>query len=81
MARRVVVFTTPSCSWCRRVKRYLRERRVPFKEINIEKDAGAARDVVRKTGQMGVPVVKIGGSWIVGFDRGRIERELDRRAS
>ena len=36
---------------------------------------------MRKTEQTGVPVIKIGGNWIVGFDRERIERELARKAS
>jgi glutaredoxin 3 len=78
---RVVLFSTPTCSWCRRAKRYFRERRIPFKEINIERDQQAARDIVRKTGQTGVPVIKIGSSWIVGFDKDRIEKELARKAS
>ncbi|MGF1473754.1 MAG: glutaredoxin family protein [Rubrobacteraceae bacterium] len=78
---KVVLFSTSTCSWCRRAKRYLREKRVPFKEINIEKDADAAQDLVRKTGQTGVPVIKIGNQWIVGFDQNRIDRELGRRAS
>lgn len=42
------------------VKRYFREHRVPFKEINIERDPDEARDVVKRTGQTGVPVIKIG---------------------
>jgi glutaredoxin 3 len=78
---RVVLFSTSTCSWCLRAKRYFKEHRVPFKEINIERDAEAAHDIVRKTGQTGVPVIKIGSSWIVGFDRERIEKELARRAS
>jgi glutaredoxin-like YruB-family protein len=78
---KVVLFSTSTCSWCRRAKRYLKERRVPFKEVNIERDPEAARDLVRKTGQTGVPVVKIGNRWIVGFDRESIDRELSRRAS
>jgi glutaredoxin 3 len=78
---RVVLFSTSTCSWCRRAKRHFKDRRVPFKEINIERDPQAARDVVRKTGQNGVPVIKIGSSWIVGFDRERIDRELARKAS
>ena len=78
---RVVLFSTSTCSWCRRTKRYFRERRIPFKEINIERDQQAARDIVRKTGQTGVPVIKIGSTWIVGFDKGRIEKELARKAS
>ncbi len=78
---KVLLFSTSTCSWCRRAKRYFRERRIPFKEINIERDLDAARDIVRKTGQTGVPVIKIGGAWIVGFDKGRIEKELARKAS
>jgi glutaredoxin-like YruB-family protein len=73
---KVVVFTTSSCSWCVRAKKYLKERKVPFKEVNVEKDEAAARDVRRKTGQSGVPVLKIGSKWIVGFDKAAIEREL-----
>lgn len=78
---KVILFSTSTCSWCRRTKRYLKENRVPFKEINVEKDEDAARDIRRKTGQAGVPVVKIGGKWIVGFDKERIDKELSRRAS
>ena len=78
---RVVLFSTSTCSWCRRAKRYFRENRVTFKEINVERDPDAARDIVRKTGQTGVPVIKIGNKWIVGFDRERIEKELARRTS
>jgi glutaredoxin 3 len=78
---RVVLFSTPTCSWCRRAKRYFRERRVPFKEVNVERDQEAARDVARKTGQTGVPVIKIGNRWIAGFDKERIEKELARKAS
>jgi glutaredoxin 3 len=78
---KVVVFTTSSCPWCRRAKQYLRERRVPFKEVNVERDPDAARELVRRTGSTGVPVIKIGSKWIVGFDRPRIDQELARRAS
>ncbi len=78
---RPVIFSTSTCSWCRRAKRYFKEQGVPFKEINVERDQQAARDIVRKTGQTGVPVIKIGSSWIVGFDKERIDRELARRAS
>ncbi len=77
---KVIVFSTPTCSWCRRAKRYFKENGVPFKEINVERDPDAARDVARKTGQTGVPVIKIGGSWIVGFDKPRIERALAGRS-
>ena len=78
---KVLVFSTSTCSWCRKAKRYLKVRGVPFKEINVERDADAAREIVRKTGQTGVPVIKIGSRWIVGFDKEQIDRELARTAS
>ena len=78
---KVLLFSTSTCSPCRRAKRYLKERRVPFKEINIERDPDAARDIVRKTGQTGVPVIKIGNRWIVGFDKEHIDKELARQVS
>jgi glutaredoxin 3 len=73
---KVVLLSTSTCSWCRRAKRYFREQRVPVKEFNLERDPEAARDVVRKTGQTGVPVIKTGNRWIVGFDKERIKKEL-----
>jgi glutaredoxin 3 len=78
---KALLFSTSTCSWCRRAKRYLKERGVPFKEIDIERDANAARDIVRKTGQTGVPVIKIGSRWVVGFDKEQIDKELARKAS
>ena len=73
---RVLVFTTPTCPWRGRAKAYLRERSVPFREVDVSGDSAAARDLVRRTGQMGVPVIEIDGRPIVGFDRTRIDQLL-----
>lgn len=73
---KVVLFSTSTCSWCRRAKRYFKDHRVPFKEVDVERDPKAAQDIARKTGQTGVPVIKIGNRWIVAFDKERIEKEL-----
>jgi glutaredoxin len=78
---KALLFSTSTCSWCRRAKRYFKERGVPLKEINIEGDEDAARDIVRKTGQTGVPVIKIGSRWIVDFDKEQIDKELARKVS
>ena len=74
--KKVVVFTTPTCSWCTRVKQYLRENRIRFKEIDVSRDQKAAEDMVRKTGQQGVPVILVNGRPVVGFDRAKLERLL-----
>lgn len=73
---RVLVFTTPTCPWCVRVKAYLAGQRVPYREIDVSRDPAAARDLVRRSGQMGVPVVEIDGKPVVGFDKPKIDRLL-----
>ncbi len=73
---KVIIFTTPTCSWCRRLKRYLIEKRIKFKEIDVTRDPAAAKDLVRRTGQMGVPVTLINNRPIVGFDKAKIDRLL-----
>jgi glutaredoxin 3 len=73
---RVIVFTAPSCGFCRTVKHYLRQQRIRFKEVDVSRDAAAARDIVRRTGQQGVPVVYIGSRFVVGFDRRKIDKLL-----
>ena len=75
-AHRVLVFTTPTCPWCNRAKSYLRSRGVAFKEVDVSRDARTANDLVRRTGQMGVPVIEIDGRAIVGFDQRQVDRLL-----
>jgi glutaredoxin-like YruB-family protein len=72
----VVVFTTPTCSWCRVVKQHLKKHNIRFKEIDVSKDERAARDMVRRTGQQGVPVTLIQNRPIVGFNKQQINRML-----
>ncbi len=74
---RVIVFTTPTCSWCRTVKQHLKKHNIRYKEVDITKDSHAARDVVRRTGQQGVPVTLINNRPVVGFDKEKINRLLD----
>ncbi|MGB9521231.1 MAG: glutaredoxin family protein [Anaerolineales bacterium] len=74
--QRVIIFTTPTCSFCNAAKRYFREKGIQFKDIDVSRDTAAARDMVRRSGQMGVPVIDIGGKIVVGFDRAKIDRYL-----
>lgn len=74
---RVIVFSTPTCSYCNMAKQYFRRNKIRFKDIDVSRDQAAARDLVRRTGQMGVPVIDINGKLIVGFDKPQINRLLD----
>ena len=73
---RVIVFSSPTCVWCMRAKAYLRTRGVPFRDVDVSRDPAAARNLVRRTGQMGVPVIEIDGRPIVGFDQAKIDSAL-----
>lgn len=75
--KRVIVFSTPTCTYCNQAKRYLRERGVRFRDVDVSKDPVAARDMVRRSGQQGVPVLDIGGRVVVGFNRAEVDRLLD----
>jgi glutaredoxin 3 len=73
---RVVVFSTPSCPHCRTAKRYLSQKGVRYTDVDITRDPSAARDMMRISGQQGVPVITVGGRPIVGFDRQKIDQLL-----
>lgn len=73
---RVTVFVTDSCPWCTRVKSYLREKHVQFAEVNVQRDQSALRKMVARSGQQGVPQLDIDGSFVVGFDKPRIDALL-----
>ncbi len=73
---KVVVFSTPTCSFCNMAKSYFREKGVKFTDIDVSRDQAAARDMVRRSGQMGVPVIDIGGKIVVGFNRPQINTLL-----
>jgi thioredoxin len=72
----VTVFSTPTCPWCARLKAYLREKRVPFKDVDVSRDTRAAEQMVQRSGQMGVPQAWIDGQVVVGFDRKRVDTLL-----
>ena len=75
--KKVIVFSTPTCSWCRKVKSYLKENRIRFTNVDVSRDEKAARDMIRKTGQQGVPQMWINNVPVVGFDKNKIDRLLD----
>ncbi len=72
----ISVYTTPSCTYCRLVKDWLKQRNVRFDEYDVARDPRRADEMVRKSGQMGVPVTDINGRIIVGFNQGALEAAL-----
>lgn len=74
--KNVTVYSTPTCSWCNTLKAYLRKQGIYFTDIDVSRDENAAQELVRRSGQSGVPQTEIDGQIIVGFDKTRINTML-----
>lgn len=74
---KIIIFTTPTCSFCNTAKRYFREKKIKFKDIDVSRDRRAAMDMQRRTGSTGVPVILINNRPIVGFDKPKINLMLN----
>lgn len=74
--KNVKVYSTPTCPYCIRVKEFLKENNVAFEDINVAADPAKAEEMVKLSGQMGVPVIDIEGKIIVGFEKEEIKKEL-----
>ena len=74
----VTIYTTPTCGYCRVAKDWFRARHVPFTEYDVSADQRKAEEMVRRSGQMGVPVIDVHGKVILGFNRPEIEKALKR---
>ncbi|MDP2929343.1 MAG: glutaredoxin domain-containing protein [Candidatus Omnitrophota bacterium] len=76
MNKRVKVYSTSTCPFCIRAKQFLKESAVNFEDIDVSTNQAAAQEMIKKTGQMGVPVIDIEGEFIVGFDKEKIKKAL-----
>jgi glutaredoxin 3 len=72
----VTVYSADWCAFCHAAKDYLTAKGIKYEEKNVEKDVAYANEAVQKSGQMGIPVLDINGTIIVGFDRPRIDAAL-----
>ncbi len=75
--KRVTVYSTPSCPYCHKLKAYLDKHQIKYTDINVASNQQAAMEMVRKSGQRGVPQTDINGQMIIGFDTSKISRILN----
>ncbi|GIN19381.1 NrdH-redoxin [Siminovitchia fordii] len=64
----VTVYTTTRCPYCVMLKNFLKEKEIAFHEVNVESNPEKMKQLIKTTGQMGVPQTEINGQWIIGFD-------------
>lgn len=72
----VKVYSTPTCVYCKTLKGYLKKNGIEFEDIDVSKDEKQLQDMIKKSGQMGVPVIDIDGEIIVSFDKAKIDKLL-----
>jgi len=68
MASKVTIYTTPTCPWCHRAKKFLQENQVAYEEKDVASDHDARHEMIRMSQQMGVPVIDIEGEVVIGFN-------------
>jgi len=73
----IKVYSTPSCPYCVTLKAFLKQHNIEFEDIDVSQDKKAREEMIKKSGQMGVPVVDIDGEIVVGFDREKICKLLN----
>lgn len=71
----VTIFTSPTCTYCKAAKKYMTEKDIPFEEIDITEDKEARKDLLSK-GYTGVPIIRVDGEDIVGFDQQKLNEKL-----
>jgi len=77
---RVLIYTTPTCIYCKKAKEFFNEHNIEYKEVDVSKDEKAAKEMIEKSGQMGVPVIEVNDEIIVGFDKPALMKELKIKA-
>ena len=72
MNKKIKVYGVPTCPFCKRTKEFLKDKGFDFEDLDVSSNHDLAKEMIKKSGQMGVPVVEIDGEIIVGFDKEKI---------
>ena len=74
--KEAIIYSTPTCVYCNMAKTFFKANGVAYKDFNVAADLEKRKEMIDKTGQMGVPVIDIGGQVVVGFDEPKIRETL-----
>jgi len=74
--KKVVIYSTPTCPYCKRAKDYLSRKGISYTDIDVAQDKEKAKEMTQKSGQMSVPVIIIDNEIIVGFNQVLLDKLL-----
>lgn len=72
MPKKITIYTTPTCVYCKRTKAFFKENNVVYEEKDVSVDDKARDEMVAKSNQMGVPVIDVDGTLVIGFDKAKL---------
>ncbi len=73
---KVRVFSTKVCPYCVVLKQFLNDNKIEFEDLDVSENEEARKEMIEKTGQMGVPVIQIDDEIVVGFNKPKISQLL-----
>lgn len=74
---KIIIYGTDSCPWCHKAREFMKEHKIKFTDKNVGEDRKAAVEMIKKSGQQGVPVIDVDGEIIVGFDEEKLRNLLN----
>ena len=73
----VIMYTTPTCGYCKLAKEFFKEHNVEVTEKDVTVDLEAREYMIQKSGQLGVPVIEVGDTMVLGFDKNKLSQLLN----
>ena len=74
--KKVFIYSTPTCPICKRTKEYLAQKGIQYTDLNVAENKDLAKEMIQKSGQMGVPVIVVDDEIIVGFNQSHLDKLL-----
>ncbi|MCX6731480.1 MAG: NrdH-redoxin [Candidatus Parcubacteria bacterium] len=75
--KNIIVYSTPTCIYCRMLKDWLGKNNISFVDYDLSADVVKRDEIIEKTGQMGVPIIEIDNEFIIGFDKKKLSELLE----
>lgn len=69
----IIIYSTPTCGYCRMAKEYLKSKNIAFTEVDVSLDRAKQEEMIKKSGQFGVPVIDVDGKIIIGYDKRKLD--------
>ncbi len=76
MDNHVTIYTTPTCHFCKMAKEFFNEKNIVYTNYDVASDAAKREEMIKLTGQLGVPVIVVGSDIMIGFDRSKLAAKL-----